>query len=331
MQAVVWTEYGPPAGLQLREVGTPAPKENEVLIRVHATTVTAGDCEVRTLKFPFWLALPMRAYIGLRRPTRITILGQELAGEVAAVGNRVTRFQVGDAVFGSPGFSMGAYAEYATVPADGEDAVLARKPANVSFAEAATLPVGALEALHFLRQAALQPGERLLINGAGGSIGTMAVQLAKAWGAHVTAVDSGAKLAMLRTVGADDVIDYTREDFTARGDTYDVIFDIVGKSPYARSVKALKPHGRYLIANPRLGKMLRGWWTSKTSDKRVFFQVAAYKAADLEQIKELVEAGTLKPVIDRRYPLAATAEAHVYVDSGAKQGSVVIDVLDGGD
>ena len=140
MQAVVWTEYGPPAGLQLREVETPAPKENEVLIRVHATTVTAGDCEVRTLKFPFWLALPMRAYIGLRRPTRITILGQELAGEVAAVGNSVTRFQVGDAVFGSPGFSMGAYAEYATVPADGEDAVLAHKPANVTFAEAATLP-----------------------------------------------------------------------------------------------------------------------------------------------------------------------------------------------
>jgi NADPH:quinone reductase-like Zn-dependent oxidoreductase len=326
MKAIVWTAYGPPDVLQLKEVENPTPKDNEVLIRIYATTVTAGDCEMRSLKLPLFLGLPMRMYNGLRKPKRLTILGQELAGEIEAVGRDVRLFKEGDQVFGSPGSGMGAYAEYKCLPAEPEEGVLAIKPANMTYEEAAATIVGGLEALHFLRKGSIQSGQEVLINGAGGSIGTFGVQLAKYFGAEVTAVDSTGKLDMLRSIGADQVIDYTQEDFSKSGETYDVIFDVVGKASFSGSIRSLKQNGFYLIANPRLSLMVRGLWTSMTSSKKVISQVAGHKTEDLIFLKELIEAGKIKTVIDRCYPLEQTAEAHRYVEKGHKKGNVVITV-----
>lgn len=328
MKAIVWTKYGPPEGLQLQELDKPSPKENEVLIRVYATTVTAGDCELRSLNMPLMLGFPMRIYAGLRRPTRLKIIGQELSGEIEAVGKNVTRFKQGDQVFAGTGFGSGSYAEYVCLPeVPGDmDGPLALKPDNMSYEEAATVPTGGMEALHFIRKASIQPGQRVLINGAGGSIGTYGLQLAKYYGAEVTAVDSAGKLDMLRSLGADQVIDYTEEDFTKSGKTYDVIFDVVGKSPYSGSIRSLNEGGFYLIANPSYSKMARGWWTTRRSSKVVITQVASHTTEDLIALKELIEAGKLKSIIDRRYPLEKMAEAHRYVESGAKKGNVVITV-----
>jgi len=327
MRAIVWTKYGDPDGLQLQEVEKPVPKDSEVLIRVHAATVTAGDCEMRRLQLPLSLGLPVRLYAGLARPTRIRILGQELAGEIEAVGKDVARFKKGDEVFGTTGFAFGAYAEYNCLPAESDGGALAIKPANVTYGEAAAIPTAGLEALHFLRVADLQSGQSILINGAGGSIGTFALQLAKLSGAEVTAVDSAAKLEMLCSLGADHIIDYAREDFTKSGQTYDVILDVVGKSPYAGSVNALKPNGFYLIANPSLSTMFRGQWTSMTSSKTVFQSPADQTTEDLNHLKELIEAGKIEMVIDRAYPLGQMAEAHRYVETGQKKGNVVITVV----
>jgi NADPH:quinone reductase-like Zn-dependent oxidoreductase len=326
MKAIVWTEYGPPDVLQLQEVEKPTPKEDEVLIRIYASTVTAGDCEARRLKFPLGLGIGVRLYVGLRKPERVTILGQELAGEIEAVGKDVELFKVGDQVFAATGFGFGGYAEYTCMPEEPEMGVLATKPTNMTYEAAAAVPVGGLEALHFLRKANIQGGTKVLINGAGGSIGTIAIQLAKYYGAEVTAVDSTGKLDMLRSIGADHVIDYTQEDFTRSGETYDVILDVVGKSPFSRSIRSLSEDGFYLLANPGLSHMVRGRWTSMTSDKRVIMGAASHKTADLLFLKELIEAGKLKTVIDRRYPLEQTAEAHRYVETGQKAGNVVITV-----
>jgi NADPH:quinone reductase-like Zn-dependent oxidoreductase len=326
MKAIVWTEYGPPDVLQLQEVEKPTPKEDEVLIRIYASTVTAGDCEARRLKFPLGLGIGVRLYVGLRKPERVTILGQELAGEIEAVGKDVELFKVGDQVFAATGFGFGGYAEYTCLPEEPEMGVLATKPTNMTYEAAAAVPVGGLEALHFLRKANIQGGTKVLINGAGGSIGTIAIQLAKYYGAEVTAVDSTGKLDMLRSIGADHVIDYTQEDFTRSGETYDVILDVVGKSPFSRSIRSLSEDGFYLLANPGLSHMVRGRWTSMTSDKRVIMGAASHKTADLLFLKELIEAGKLKTVIDRRYPLEQTAEAHRYVETGQKAGNVVITV-----
>lgn len=335
MKAIIWTNYGPPEVLQPGEVEKPTPKDDEVLIRVHAATVTAGDCETRRLKLPMFMGLPMRLYVGIRKPTRITIPGMELAGEIEAVGAGVTRFKTGERVFGTSGFRMGAYAEYICLPENpGETAgALAKITGGMSYAQAAVTPVGGFEALHFLRRANLRPGEEILINGAGGSIGTFAVQLAKHMGARVTAVDSTGKLEMLRAIGADQVIDYTREDFTQNGKTYDVIFDVVGKSPFGRSIRALKENGRYLLANPQLSHLMRGRWVSLTSSKQVITGTASYQVEDLMRLQELIEAGAIQVVIDRSYPLEQAAEAHRYVETGAKKGGVVITVrgeADGG-
>ena len=323
MKAIVWTKYGPPDVLQLKEVEKPTPKDNEVLIRVYATTVTAGDCEARSLKFPLFLSLPMRIYTGVRKPERITILGQELAGEIESVGKDVKLFKKGDQVFGTTGFGFGAYAEYKCLP---EEGALAIKPANMTYEEAAAVPLGGLEALHFLRQGNIQSGQKVLINGAGGSIGTFAIQLAKYFGAEVTGVDSMGKLDMLRSIGADEIIDYTQEDFTKSGQTYDIIFDVVGKTLFSGSIRSLKQNGRYLLANPGLSQMVRGKWTSMTSSKKVIFGAADQKTEDLLFLKELIEVGKIKSVIDRRYPLEQTAEAHRYVDKGHKKGNLVITV-----
>jgi NADPH:quinone reductase-like Zn-dependent oxidoreductase len=325
MKAIVWTAYGPPDVLQLTEVETPTPADNEVLIRIYATTVTAGDCEQRSLKLPIWLRLPMRAYVGLQRPKRITILGMDIAGVIEAVGRDVTRFESGDPVFAATGFArMGSYAEYICLPEEPEDGALALKPANMTYEEAAAVPTGGLEALHFLRQGAIQSGQKVLINGAGGTIGTFAVQLAKHFGADVTGVDSSGKLEMLRSIGVDQVIDYTQEDFTQRGETYDVIFDVVGKGSFSGCIRSLKENGSYLIANPGLSQRIRGRWTSLSSSKKVMFGVASPKTEDLLFLKRLIEAGKLKSVIDRCYPLEQVAEAHRYVETGQKKGHVVI-------
>ena len=327
MKAIVWTEYGPPEVLQLKEVETPTPKDNEVLIRLYATTVTAGDCEQRSLKLPILHRLLMRAYVGLKRPKRITILGMDLAGEIEAVGKDVKLLQEGDQVFAATGFvGMGANAEYICLPEEPEKGALALKPANMTYEEAAAVPVGGLEALHFLRQGNIQIGQKVLINGAGGTIGAFAVQLAKYFGAEVTGVDSTSKLDMLRSIGADQVIDYTQEDFTKSGKIYDVILDVVGKSSYSGSIRSLKQNGRYLIANPGPSQMIRGRWTSMTNSKKVIFGAASPKTENLIFLKELIEAGKMRSVIDRRYPLEHIAEAHRYVETGHKKGNVVITV-----
>jgi NADPH:quinone reductase-like Zn-dependent oxidoreductase len=326
MKAIVWTAYGPPDGLQLREVETPIPKDNEVRIRIHATTVTAGDCEMRRLQLPLMMGLPMRLAVGLRRPTNKTILGMELAGEIESLGKDVTLFTKGDQVFGIPTFFQGTYAEYVCLPEQSDEGVLATKPANLSYEQAAAVPVGGLEALHFLRQSGVQAGDKILINGAGGTIGTMAVQLAKYNGAGVTAVDRSPKFDMLRSIGADHVIDYTQEDFTKSGESYDVIFDVVGKASFSGCVRSLKEGGFLLLANPRLTQMVRGRWTLMTSSKKVIIGTTSYKTEDLGFLRELIEAGKVKPVIDRRFPLEQIPEAHRYVEKGGKKGNVVITV-----
>ena len=326
MKAIVWTAYGPPDVLQLQEVEKPTPKHDEVLIRIHATTVFAGDSELRNLKTPLLYRLPMRIYVGIRKPERITILGQELAGEIEAVGVDVKRFKIGDQVFGSPGFGLGAYAEYKCMAEDSELGVLAIKPANMNYEEAAAVTVGGLEALYFLRQGNIQNGDKVLINGAGGSIGTFAVQLAKYYGGQVTAVDSTGKLDMLHSIGAEHVIDYTREDFTKRGEMYDVIFDVVGKSSFSGSLASLKQNGRYLLGNAGLSKVIRKGWVSGRNGKKVITGTATFKTEDLIYLKELIEAGKLKSVIDRIYPLEQMAEAHRYVETGDKEGNVAITV-----
>src|SRR5215211_3948550 len=326
MKAIVWTNYGPPDVLRLKEVETPTPKENEVLIKVHAATASTADTEFRRLKLPLLFALFLRLYLGFIKPTRITILGTGFAGEIVSVGKEVTQYRPGDQVFGYTGLGMGTYAEYLCLSEKPSAlaSVMARKPANITYAEAAAVPFGGLEALHSLRQANIQPGQKVLIVGAGGSIGTYAVQLARHYGAEVTGVDKAGKLDMLRSLGADHVIDYAQEDFTKRGQTYDVIFDTIGKSPFSGSLRSLKENGTYLNANTGLLGSFRKPSTSKNSNKRIIPWTAGYTASNLLALKELIEAGTIKAVIDRRYPLEQIVEAHRYVDTGDKKGNVVI-------
>lgn len=319
---MVWTRYGPPDVLQLQEVAKPTPKENEVLIKVKAATVTIGDCELRSMKGSLLFAIPFRIYIGLAKPTRIRILGQELAGEIEDVGTRVTRFKRGDPVFAPCLLRLGAYAEYTCLP----ETYPVLKPAGITYEEAATIPTGGINGLDFLRQGNVQAGEKILINGAGGSIGTYAVQIAKLIGAEVTAVDSAEKLEMLRAIGADNVIDYAREDFTRNGETYDVIIDVIGKSPFSRSIASLKPNGRYILGNPNLAARIRVPLTRLSSGKKVKIALADYKGEYYSYLTEMMEAGKLRAVIDRRYPLEQTADAHRYVEQGHKKGNVVITV-----
>jgi NADPH:quinone reductase-like Zn-dependent oxidoreductase len=322
VKAIVCTKYGPPDVLQLKELDKPVPKDNEVLIRVHATTVSSGDVIDRTLETSplFWL--PMRIMFGLIRPRRI-IPGAELAGEIESVGIDVKLFSKGDQVFGSTGWGSGAYAEYKCLP---EDRELVRKPASMTYEEAAAVPFGGLTALHFLRKGSIQSGQKVLIYGASGSVGTYAVQIAKYFGAEVTGVCSTTNLEMVKSLGADKVIDYTKEDFTESGETYDVVFDAVRKTSFSRCKSSLKKKGFYLSTDMGLALILQMLWTSIIGNKKVISGVASHTSEDLVFLKELIEAGKLKPVIDRRYPLEQIVEAHRYVETGHKKGNVVITV-----
>jgi NADPH:quinone reductase-like Zn-dependent oxidoreductase len=319
MKAIVQTAYGPPEVLQFKEVVKPTPKHNEVLIKVYATTVTAGDSRLRGLNFPILPRLPQRM-IGFIKTNKIP--GMELAGEIESVGNDVTLFRKGDQVFASTGIYTGSYAEYVCLPEDGQ---VALKPTNMTYEEAAAVPIGGLTALWFLRDKGnIQNGHKVLINGASGSIGTFAVQLAKYYGAEVTGVCSTTNLEFVKSLGADKVIDYTKKDFTESGETYDIILDAVSKSSFSRCKSSLKPRGFYLVTVPSLASILQMLWTSKVGSKKVIFGGEGGKTENLVFLKELIDSEKIKSVIDRIYPLEQTAEAHKYVDKGHKKGNVVI-------
>ncbi len=324
MKAIVYTEYGSPDVLQLKEVERPTPRDNEVLIRVYATTVTAGDVNARGFVFvpPGFGPLP-RLMLGIRKPKK-PILGVELAGEIEAVGKEVALFKKGDQVFGIDSDRWGAYAEYVCRT---EAGALAIKPANMTYEEAAAVPFGAGTALSFLRKANIRRGQKALINGASGGVGTYAVQLAKYYEAEVTGVCSTANLGLVKSLGADKVIDYTQEDFTKNGETYDIILDtVVGKTSFSRCKGSLTSEGLYLAVAGGLQEAVQMLWTSMTGGKKVLFGATTESKEDLLFLKELIEAGKIKAVIDRRYPLEQTAEAHRYADKGHKKGNVVITV-----
>ena len=318
MKAVIYTKYGSPEVLHLKEVEKPIPRANEVLIRIYATSVTSGD--VRMRKADPWF---VRLMLGLTRP-KITILGVVLAGEIEAIGKDVTLFKEGDPVYGMTIKHFGAYAEYKCLP---EDGILALKPVSLTYKEAAAMPFGDTTALHFLRKAKIKAGQKILIYGASGAVGTSAVQLSKYFGAEVTGVCSTANVAMVKSLGADKVIDYTKEDFSKNGEVFDIIFDTVGRSPFSTSVKSLKKNGYYLrVVHMALSPVIRGLWVSLTSGKKVIGGVANVKAKDLVFLNNLIEAGHLKPVIDKSYPLEEIVEAHQYVEQGHKKGNVVITI-----
>lgn len=320
MRAVVCTRYGPPEVLRLEERAKPAPGDNEVLIRTRASTVSSGDHRVRSLDLPRGFKTIGRLILGLTKP-RQPVLGTELAGEVEAVGRGVTKFRPGDPVFAFSGAKMGCHAEYKCMP---EDGAVAAKPAKLSFDEAATLSFGGTTALDFLRRARLKKGETVLVNGASGAVGTATVQLAKHFGATVTGVCSGANLALVKSLGADHVIDYTKEEFTQNGIAYDVIVDTAGTAPYARSKASLKKGGRLLVVLGGLSDMLLAPWVSMVGDKKVIAGPAAERPEDLRLLAKLAEEGEYRPVVDRCYPFEQIVEAHRYVDTGRKKGNVVV-------
>lgn len=330
MKAVVCTKYGSPDVLQLTEIEKPLPKDNEILIRVHATSVNFGDSMARNFKaisprqfnMPFLFWLMAKISFGLNQP-KITILGNEFAGEIEAVGNNVKKFKQGDQVFGYTGEKMGAYAEYLCMP---ENGILAIKPTNLTFEEAAGIPYGALMALSLLRRANIHPGQSVLINGASGGIGSAAVQIARYLGAEVTGVCSTPKVDFVKSLGAAKVIDYTKEDFTQNGETYDLIFDILGRSSFSRCKSSLKPNGIHLFASFKMKQLLQMLWTSRSGGKKVICALGPGSVETLYSVKALIEAGKIKAFIDLSYPLERIAEAHAYVEDGHKKGNVVISV-----
>jgi NADPH:quinone reductase-like Zn-dependent oxidoreductase len=330
MKAILLTEYGPPEVLQLREVKKPVPGDKELLIRVYATPINFGDTLVRKFKsvtpkkfhMPFLFWLIGKVYFGFRKP-RIKILGSEFSGEVESVGKDVTRFAKGDPVFGYCGSRMGAYAEYLCMP---ENGIVTLKPSNMTHEEAAAVPYGAIMALNVIRKAGLKAGQEVLINGASGGIGPAVVQLARYYGAKVTGVCSTGRMEYVRSMGAEKVIDYTKEDFTKSGTTYDCIIDILGKRSFSQYKHALKVGGRCLLVSFKMKQVFRMLLTSVTGNKRVICVLSTEKTADLEFIKKRIEEGNFKSIIDTCFPLEQTARAHRYVEDGQRKGSVVITV-----
>lgn len=321
MKAVVYTKYGPPEVLHVEEVVPPIPEDDELLIRVRAAEATKADCEMRGFNFQVkWFMPSLRLMLGLFKP-RKRILGGYFAGEVEAIGKEVTRFNKGDSLFGSTKLRLGAYAEYMTLP---QHYTLVRMPVNLTYAEAAAVPLGGLNALHFMRKAEIKSGEKVLVNGAGGSIGTFGVQIAKTMGAEVTAVDSGIKEEMLREIGADHFIDYTREDFTESEQSYDVIFSMVAKTPFKKCIKLLNRNGRYLLANPRVSDMLSSIMVSRFSDKQAMFAFAGETEEELNTLREMIEKGEIGPTVDKVYPMEEAVEAHRSVETEQRLGSIVI-------
>lgn len=323
MKAIIYTEYGSPDVLHVAEVEKPVPNDDEILIRVRAAEATKTDCEFRSMKFPVqWFALPLRIALGFRKPRR-QIMGGYFAGEVAEVGAEVSKFQVGDAIFGSAQLRLGGYGEYMCLP---ESYTLVPKPINMTFEEAAAVPLGGLNAIHFMREANIQAGDHVLVNGAGGSIGTFAVQIAKTMGAEVTAVDSGIKEEMLRRIGADHFVDYTKEDFSARSQKYDMILNMVAQSSFRKCVAALASGGCYYMANARIADMFRALYTSAVSDKKASFSVAGETEEELLALKEMIEAGEIFSTVDKIYAMEEAAEAHRWVETEQRLGSVVITI-----
>lgn len=321
MKSIIYEKYGPPDVLQVKSAEKPTPKDDEILIKIHAAEVTKADCEMRSLDFQVkWLRLPMRIALGITRP-RKKILGGYFAGEVESVGKKVTDFKKGDDIFGTARLRLGAHAEYLCLPAS---YTVVPKPQNTSFEEAAALPLGSLNAIHFFKRATIQKGETVLVNGAGGSIGIYGIQIAKALGAEVTAVDSLHKKEMLRRIGADHFIDYAKEDFAKRGRTYDVIFNMVARRSYTECIRSLNPKGRYLMANPKLTDMLRSVTASLDADKKAIFAFAGETKEELVTIREMVEQGQIRPVVDTIYPIEQAADAHRRVETENRLGAVII-------
>lgn len=315
MKAIELTKYGAPKFLQMNEVEKPSPKDNEILIKIHASSVSSGDARMRRAD-PFII----RLIFGFKRP-RKPVLGVVVAGEIEAIGKSVSNYKVGDQIFGSSGMNFGAHAEYLTVS---EDAVLALKPDNMSYEEAASIPFGATASMHFLRIANIQQGQKVLVYGASGALGTMAVQLAKNYGADITAVCSTTNVEMMKSLGADHVIDYTQEDFSTNGEKYDVIFDTIGKSSLRKALNSLSDKGYLLLASAGIGTMIGGSIRSMFMKKKIVSGVIKETVKDMNFFKQLIEKGSLKAVIDRIYPLEQIAEAHAYVDKGHKKGNVII-------
>ena len=325
MKAITYSNYGSPDVLGLREVKKPVPKDDEVLIKVHAAEATKSDCEMRSFKYSVkWFWLPLRIALGVRKPRR-QILGGYFAGEIESLGKDVTHFSAGDQVFGSAQLRLGAYGEYVALPAS---YTIVAKPSNMSFAEAAAVPLGGLNALHFMRLARIRAGEQVLINGAGGSIGAYGVQIAKSMDAEVTGVDSTIKEDMVRRMGADHFIDYTKSDFAGSGRTYDVIFDMVPGSSYTDCINALNPNGRYFSGNPRISVMLRSVFTTRFTSKTARFAFARETKKELSLLKEMIEAGKIGSIVDRVFPMEQAADAHRLVETEQRLGAIVIAIGD---
>ena len=325
MKAIIATRYGPPEVLVMQEVEKPTIGDNDILVRIHATTVTAGDCEIRRFDMPVFIWWPMRMFVGLQKPKYI--LGTELAGVVEEVGSRVTRFRPGNSIFGFAGMKFGAYAEYIAMS---EKGTVARMPKNMTYEEAAAVQIGGLNALGFLRNAKISPGQKVLIYGASGSIGTFAVQIARIMGAEVTAVCSGRNFEMVKSIGATHVVDYTKEDYVRRGVLYDCVFDAVGKDGFLHGLKAVKRDGVYIQASPKFGHILLKPWIRWFVRKRVLLIAPPETIEDLEELRTLIEAEKLISVMDRIYDFADLAEAHRYVEKGHKRGNVAIRIVDDG-
>lgn len=317
MKAIVYNQYGSPEVLQMKEVEKPFPKHNEILLRIKATAVNSGDVRLRKAD-PF----AVRFIFGLIKP-KINILGSVFSGEVESVGVDVKQFKVGDHVFGHTDMRFGAYSEYICLAENGS---MALKPVNISHEEAAAIPFGGVTALHFIKKARIEANQKVLVVGASGAVGSAAVQLAKSYGAIVTGVCSTANIDLVKSIGADHVIDYTKEDFTLNGITYDVIFDTVKAISISKSVKSLNKNGIMILSAAGLPEMLQGLWISMTSTIKVIAGVTSHAAADIVFLKELIEKGKFKPVVDRSYPLEHIVEAHAYVEKGHKKGNVIISI-----